>query len=106
MLTEPDLLALVEKAHRDDLPRLAGAFETARAAAWARLLTPPTAPAPGPTDAADRFITPLEAAAIADVKVARIYEWARGRKWATRPTRRCLRIAEQGFRRWLQAKGA
>lgn len=53
-----------------------------------------------------QLITPEAAAAIADVPVSRIYAWAKGQRWATRPTRRCLRIEDAGFRRWLASKGA
>lgn len=34
---------------------------------------------------------------------ARIYSWARGKSWATRPTTRTLLIDELRFRRWLGA---
>jgi hypothetical protein len=46
-------------------------------------------------------LTAEEAAGIAKVPVKRIYEWARKKTWASRPTKRCLRIDEAGFRRWL-----
>jgi hypothetical protein len=52
----------------------------------------------------ERWLTPEQAAAIADVKVKRIYSWAKGQKWASRPTRRCLRINEGAFRKWLAAR--
>jgi hypothetical protein len=55
---------------------------------------------------AERYLTPAEAAAVAQVPVKRLYEWARGRRWASRPTRRCLRIAEGSFRAWLSARAS
>jgi hypothetical protein len=49
-------------------------------------------------------ITPEQAAAIAQVPVKRLYEWARKAKWASRPNKRTLRIDEAGFRRWLTGR--
>jgi hypothetical protein len=57
-----------------------------------------------PPPAPSRFIAPDDAARIAGVGSKRIYDWARNQKWAHRPTRRCLRINEEGFRRWLSAR--
>ena len=50
------------------------------------------------------FITPAEAGQIAGVPDKRIYDWARNKRWAHRPTQRCLRIDEKGFRQWLLAR--
>jgi hypothetical protein len=55
----------------------------------------------GRQEAEPEMLTPEEAASIVKVPVKRIYEWARGKKWASRPTKRCLRIEETGFRLWL-----
>jgi len=52
----------------------------------------------------ERLLTPEQAAGIAAVPKTRIYAWARGQRWASRPSKRCLRIAEASFRRWLAAK--
>lgn len=70
---------------------------------------------PTPAAAPDRLITPDEAAALAGLPMGteaerersrkRIYSWARGKRWASRPSTRCLRIFEGAFRRWLQSKG-
>ena len=68
----------------------------AAAMAQAKDAPPPTPPS--------RFITPAEAGRIADVPDKRIYDWARGKRWAHRPTRRCVRIDEKGFRQWLSAR--
>ena len=68
----------------------------AAAMAQAKDDPPPTPPS--------RFITPAEAGRIADVPGKRIYDWARGKRWAHRPTKRCLRIDEKGFRSWLAAR--
>jgi len=60
----------------------------------------------------EQWITPAEAARIACVRtkdgapnIARIYAWACGQRWASRPSRRCLRINAAGFRRWLASRG-
>ena len=50
------------------------------------------------------FITAAEAGRIAGVAGGRVYDWARGKRWAHRPTRRCLRIDEKGFREWLASR--
>lgn len=52
----------------------------------------------------DTWLKPEDAAAIAGVSVERIYSWAKSQRWASRPTRRCLRIAEPGFRHWLASR--
>jgi hypothetical protein len=95
------LLRAVIGASPAELPALVGALAQAQAVALARLTTPAvlsTPPAPGDLG---RWITADEAAAIAAVSRKCVYEWAQGRRWASRPTRRCLRIDEAGFRSWL-----
>jgi hypothetical protein len=96
----PSSLAKLEAqaAHgpREQLAALVGSLERVRAIAWARLTTPAER-----ENEAGHWITPDEAAEIAKVAVRVIYEWSRGKKWASRPSRRCLRIDEQGFRTWL-----
>ncbi len=99
-------LRLVEQAAPEELPRLAAALEGARVRLEQRLATarwlvsqPSSA-----TDPVARFLTPEEAAAIAQIPVKRLYEWARKKPWAHRPNARTLRIHEQGFRKWLEAR--
>ena len=46
----PDLLAVVRNAAPDELPAIIGALEAARAAAWARLVAPPTPAAKADVD--------------------------------------------------------
>jgi hypothetical protein len=87
-----------------NLPVLIGALEQAKAEAWGRLSTP-VVPLPQETKSQERLLTPEEAASIAQVPVRRLYGWARGQGWARRPTRRCLRIGETSFRRWLAMRG-
>jgi hypothetical protein len=53
----------------------------------------------------ERLLTPEQAAEIAGVPKERIYSWAKGQRWASRPTTRCLRISERGFRSWLASRG-
>ena len=84
------------------LPVILGPLEEAKAEAWARLLVPPLQKAEAKCE--ERLLTPQEAAAIAQISTKRIYSWARGQRWARRLSRKCLRISEQGFRRWLQAR--
>ena len=84
-----------------NLPGLIGALEQAKAEAWGRLSTPVTSPPQETKAQPERLLTPEEAASIAQVPVRRLYGWARGQGWARRPTRRCLRIGETSFRRWL-----
>jgi hypothetical protein len=63
----------------------------------------PMARIPAPAEP-EQWITASEAAGIPGVKVEQIYTWAKGQRWASRPSRRCLRINEAGFRRWLTAR--
>ncbi len=95
----PDLARLVAEAAPEELPSLIGALASAQAQALARLTMPANGNGHEPEPAT--WITPSEAAAIAQVPATRIYAWAQGAKWASRPSRRCLRISEQGFRHWL-----
>jgi hypothetical protein len=107
-----DVLAMAREAPAGELPALIGALEAAKAEAWGRLTSPPAPPPPAAPVASDRLLTPEEAARIAGIlrrdgkpAVRRLYEWARGQAWARRPTKRCLRISEAGFRRWLASRG-
>jgi len=105
---QPDLdsiLSAVRECEPVNLPVLIGALEQAKAEAWGRLSTP-VARSPQETKAQpERLLTPEEAASIAQVPVRRLYGWARGQGWARRATRRCLRIGEASFRRWLAMRG-
>jgi len=49
----------------------------------------------------DKLITAEDAAAKVNVPVKTIYNWARGKWWAMKPTRRTLRIKEAGFLAWF-----
>ena len=102
-----DLAVIVHRVALEELPNLIGQLEAAKAAAWARL----TAPTPsthgnghGSVEQATTWIKASEAAGIANVEVKRIYEWARGQRWASRPTKRCLRINVAGFSHWLSTR--
>ena len=98
------ILSAVRECDPANLPVLIGALEQAKAEAWGRLSTP-VVPLPQETKAQERLLTPEEAASIAQVPIRRLYGWARGQGWARRPTRRCLRIGESSFRRWLAMRG-
>ena len=100
-----DLLRAVDAAPEGDLPAIVGACAQAQAAAMARLMAAGRKPAPVLEEVA-RWLTPEQAAAIAGVPSRRIYSWSKGQRWASRPSSRCLRIHERGFRRWLDARAA
>jgi hypothetical protein len=122
-VTREDLRALVAGTAPDELPQLVGDLAAAQAEALA-LLTRSTSTSAGradvrtegevPADGPGRWLTPVEAAAIAGLPTGtdverersarRIYSWARGKRWAARPSRRCLRVDERAFRRWLGAR--
>jgi hypothetical protein len=95
------LSQLVAEAPPTELPSVLGALETARAAAWARLTLPA---APPPRAPAGRWLTPQEAAEISRASRRQVYEWAMGKAWARRPSRRKLLIDESGFRAWLASR--
>jgi hypothetical protein len=95
--------AALEGASRDELPEALGGLARLHAMVLARLTTPLSSVEPM---ARDRFLTPDEAAELAAVPRARILTWARGARWAVRPTRKCLRISEVAFRRWLSTRPA
>jgi hypothetical protein len=94
------LAARVDAAAVAELPALIGELEAARARAWARL----TAPAPREQAPSEKWITPAEAAELARASRRQVYEWAVGKRWAHRPTRRKLLIDETGFRAWLGSR--
>lgn len=104
-VTRTDIRVLVDVTPKAELPLLIGELEAAKAAAWTRLNAPADTPQPDAASA-DRLLTPDEAASIAGVKVTRIYAWARGQRWACRPSRKCLRVSESAFRRWLRSREA
>lgn len=89
-----DLLERVTATPREDLRELLRALDLAREAVILRLLQPSTAA---------RWLTVLEAADLAQVRQHRIRAWARrpDATWASRPTRKTLRIHEERFREWL-----
>ena len=99
----PDLNRLVAEARAEDLPALAGRLHEAQLAAEMRVRQVERVVAPLAATA-ERWLTPAEAAAIAAVQVKRIYDWAQAKKWASRPSRRCLRINEAAFRAWLAGR--
>ena len=104
-MTLPDLDAIVDGTTDAELPTLYGRFHTAALKVQARLLAGVKPAAAQVTDKATRWLDVAAAAEIASVPPKRIYEWARGKRWASRPTRRCLRIDETEFRRWLGQAG-
>ena len=99
----PDLAAIAREARPEELPALLGKVVEAEAVVRLRLATFGPTPTGNHTEP-ERWITAQEAAKIAGVKSKRIYEWARGRPWASRPTKRCLRVYETRFRAWLASQ--
>ena len=102
----PDLRQLVAGTALEDLPTLAGRLREAEVLLAMRLAQP-SAPnvAPIKPTVVDTFdLKPEQAADIAGVSVGQIYSWSKNQRWASRPSRRCVRINEAGFRRWLTAK--
>lgn len=104
---------LITESRSEGLPALLGRLVELEELARLRLRSSASAP-PSLRDEADVWITPEAAAVIAGLPTAasgdtrrsirRIYEWARGQRWASRPSRKCLRISERGFRRWLATR--
>jgi hypothetical protein len=100
-MTAAELLEGIACAAPEELPAVLAAV-AARMAATARAAA--DLPAAPPPRGADRWIDAAEAAAIAGVSVKVMYDWARVQAWAVRPSRRCLRIDERSFRRWLASR--
>jgi hypothetical protein len=105
------LVRLVREADLSRLPEIRGWLARADTEALIRLRmdgSPVSEPGrhqnAGTPRVAEKWITPQQAAEIAKVPKKRIYSWARGQKWASRPTRRCLRINEALFRAWLASR--
>jgi hypothetical protein len=100
----------VTEAPTHELPALVGELARLQALALARLTAAGRENPPEHEE--DRLLTPEEAAQLAGLPDPagrgrrRIYEWARGQRWATRPSRKTLRIAETAFRRWLMSRRA
>jgi hypothetical protein len=103
-VTREALLAFVRDAVPADIPALRGLLVEAETILLARLHQTSTTTTTSDTATPDRFLTVDEAAAIAQVPVKRVYEWARGKRWASRPTRRCFRVQEAQFRAWLRER--
>jgi hypothetical protein len=104
MRTE-DLFRAIAEAEPSTLPALAVALggRLAQLGAGMAECSSGRTTASQPPEAED-WITPEQAAAMAQVTKRRIYEWARGKRWAHRPSRRCLRISRAGFRTWLASR--
>lgn len=107
-----ELAELVKDANPDALPAIAAACASAQVLVMTRLLATST-PQQKPK-IAEHWITPKEAARIAELKVdtpedvrrarSRIYYWAAGKTWARRPTERTLQVEEGRFRAWLASR--
>jgi hypothetical protein len=94
--------ALIQDAKPDERPGLLVVLAARLATLGARLI--PGRPASKGAADPELRITPDRAAEIAAVSRRRVYEWARGERWASRPSRKTLRISERGFRAWIAAR--
>ena len=103
-MTTPDLRQLVAATPPEDLPELGGRLREAELLVEVRLRTAPISGNGHGAEKEEVWLTPEEAGRIAGVDKERIYSWARGQRWATRPSRRCLRVSETDFRRWLGSR--
>jgi hypothetical protein len=97
-----DLDILIRDAKADERPALVVALAARLATLGAKLV--PERQLPAVSAESDLWITPDRAAAIATVPKRRIYDCARGKRWASRPSRRTLRISERAFRAWLATR--
>lgn len=100
MADTPNFRQFVDAAAVEDLPSLVGKLAEAQAVAMARLSSANTTHTPG----AERWIKPQAAAEIAGIEVRTLYDWSLDQPWASRKTKRTLRIEEFAFRRWLAAR--
>ncbi len=95
-MTREDLERLIAQAPPEDLPRLAGDFEAARAAAWGRMLAPrPTAANAGP----DQNLSVEEAAGRLGVSKDYLYRHAERLPFTVRIGRKLL-FSARGLEKW------
>ena len=91
--------ALIRDATPAERPALVVALAARLATLGAKLI--PERPVQIASADPERWITPDRAAEIAAVPKRRVYQWAHGKRWASRLSRKTLRISERGFRAWL-----
>jgi hypothetical protein len=91
--------AVIREAKPDERPALVVALAARLATLGAALI--PERPVQVASADPEMWITPDRAAEIAAVSKRRVYQWARGKRWASRLSRKTLRISERGFRAWL-----
>jgi hypothetical protein len=105
---------IVNDAAPSALLEIIGELEAAKIAAQHRLFADtagsiasavlvaatPSTPAPAPVET-PQWITAPQAAELAKVSERQIYRWARGQRWASRPSPNVLRIEAHSFSRWL-----
>jgi hypothetical protein len=96
MIDRSALEAVLDAADPPELLALAGELQ---GRAFAKLVTQPPA-----SMSEARWLTPDEAAEVARSTKRQIYEWAVGKRWARRPSRKKLLIEERGFRSWLASR--
>jgi hypothetical protein len=97
--------ATVSGCALNELPRLLGRLAELEAMARLRIATASSAPE---STTAVQWLTPERAAEVAGVTARRVYRWAArpGVRWASRLSRKCLRVREDLFTAWLATSRA
>jgi excisionase family DNA binding protein len=99
-VTREDLERLIAQAPPEDLPRLVGDFEAARAAAWSRMLAPRALAA---DSAQDQNLSVEEAASRLGVSKDYLYRHADRLPFALRIGRKLL-FSARGLEKWNAQK--
>jgi len=99
-MTREDLERLIAQAPPDDLPRLVGDFEAARAAAWSRMLAPR---APAAEAGPDQNLSVEEAASRLGLSKDYLYRHADRLPFALRIGRKLL-FSARGLEKWNAQK--
>jgi len=96
-----DLAAVVAAAQPEELPGLIGQLEAAKAAAWARLVAPPS----GPSPADDRLLTLPEAAKVLGITEHQAREMGRrGELPVIQVGERSVRIRAGALAEWMRRR--
>ena len=98
----PQIEEALANVPSDQVPSVLGELERLRAGLWARLVTPAsTAKSHHASHSEpDKLLTPGQAAALLNVKVAWLYRNRRRLPFARKLSRKVLRFSEAGLHRW------
>jgi predicted DNA-binding transcriptional regulator AlpA len=102
-MTLPDLAAIVREAGPEDLPRLIGDLEAAKAAAWARLAIPAAAKTTEAGPTADMNVDAREAARRLGISRDWLYRNATRLPFTVRIGRRVL-FSTPALERWSRSR--